>query len=304
MLSPRQINAGSNQGRGRRLLSHVADLGYRLADLFRPLADAARWPFERAFWAIEERVVWPLRERAAGRGPSRHATGIGAVAAGGLAAILLAALLLPAGGADRKREGEPVRVALTPPPAAQQQGERPARRELQGPPPDFSVAGGVSAGEEGAGADGAPAGSASSSSAPGATDGSTGAEAPGATAQAGASASLRKPVPAGPAAMKVARRFSKAFLNYEIGRDRDAAKQVFAATATPRLAEALSDRPPRLPENSKIPKARVVNLVPGPRAGKAYTVSVSLLRVGLTSELRLDLLKQGKGKWVVTDVRG
>lgn len=302
MLSPRQINAGSDKGRGRRLLSYVANFGYWLADLLRPPADAVRWPFERAFWATEERVVWPLRERAAGWGPSRRATGIGAVAAGGLAAILLAALLLPAGGTDRNREGEPVRVALTPPPALQQQGEPSAKRELQGPPPKFGVAGGVGVAEKEADEGDAPA---DASTASGAEDSGTEAgasSAPGAAA--GASASLRKPVPAGPAAMKVARRFSKAFLNYEIGRDRDAAKKVFAATATPRLAEALSDRPPRLPENGRIPKARVVNLVPGPRAGKAYTVSVSLLRVGLTSELRLELFKQGRGKWVVTDVRG
>jgi hypothetical protein len=104
--------------------------------------------------------------------------------------------------------------------------------------------------------------------------------------------------------MKVARRFSKAFLSYEIGRDREAATEVFDATATPRLAEALSDRPPRLPANGRVPKARVVNLVPGPRAGRAYTVSVSLLRVGLTSELRLEMRKQGKAAWLVTDVRG
>jgi hypothetical protein len=304
MLRPRQINADSGRGRARRLLSYVADLGYRLADLLRPLADAARWPFERAAWAAEERVVWPLRERAAGRGPSGRTGAIGAVAAGGLAAILLAALLLPGGGADPEREGEPVRVALTPPPAEQRQSERPAKRALQGPPPKFGVAGGVGVAGEEAGTGGASAGASSASGGDRASGAEAGASSNGAGAAAGASASLRKPVPAGPAAMKVARRFSKAFLEYEIGKDREAAKRVFAATATPRLAGALSDRPPRLPENGKVPKARVVNLVPGPRAGKAYTVSVSLLRVGLTSELRLELFKQGKGKWVVTDVRG
>jgi hypothetical protein len=287
MLRRRHINADPGGTATRALLG---------------LADIVRWPFERTLWAVEERVVWPLRERAAGWGPSRRTGAIGAVAAGGLAAILLAALLLPGSGATPEREAEPV-VAIAPP-SAPQQAERPAKRALQGPPPKFSVAGGVSAGQEEGGSPDADA--AGASSAPDAADG-TSAEAgasSAAEAEAGASASARKPAPAGPAAMKVARRFSKAFLNYEIGRDREAAKRVFAATATPRLAEALSDRPPRLPENGKIPKARVVNLVPGPRAGKAYTVSVSLLRVGLTSELRLDLLKQGKGRWRVTDVRG
>lgn len=296
MLRRRQINAGP-EGRGRRLLTHAADLLLGVVDFFRPLIDAARWPFERALWAVEERVVWPLRERAAGWGPSPRAAGVGAVAAAGLAAILLAALLLPAGGAAPEREAEPV-VAVAPAPAPPQE-ERPAKRSLQGPPPKFSVASGV-----GVAAEEAEAGDAAAAS-----DSSEGLEAEAGTstaagAEAAASAALRKPVPAGPAAMKVARRFSEAFLDYEIGRDRDAAKKAFAATATPRLAEALSQRPPRLPENGKVPKARLVNLVPGPRAGTAYTVSASLLRVGLTSELRLELRKQGKGKWVITDVRG
>lgn len=299
MLRRRQINAGP-EGRGRRLLAGLSDFGRRALDLVSPLTDVVRWPFERLAWAVEERVLWPLRERAAGWGPSGRAGGIGAVVGGGLAAILLAAILLPGGDEAPGRNGEPVRVAIQPPPTASE-AERPAKRALQGPPPDFGVAGGVSVGEGESGSDDE---SAAASAAPDAAGSSAEAGASSAASgEAGASASARKPVPAGPAAMKVARRFSKAFLDYEIGRDREVAAKVFTATATPRLAEALSDRPPRLPENGRVPKARVVNLVPGPRAGKAYTVSVSLLRVGLTSELRLEMLKQ-KGQWLVTDVRG
>lgn len=299
MLRRRQINAGP-EGRGRRVLTLLADSGSRLADV-------VRWPFERAWWAVEERLLWPLRERAAGLGapdewrrPGRS-TGIAALAAGGVATILLAVVLLPGGGSAPDRVAEPARVAIAPPPA-RPPAERPARRELRGPAPDFGVAGGVSV-DEGAGGGGSGTGGAGAgaSSAPGGDTGASG-EAGGEDAAAGTS-SLRKPVSAGPAAMKVAGRFSKAFLSYEIGRDREAATEVFAATATPRLAEALSDRPPRLPENGKVPKAKVVNLVPGPRAGKAYTVSVSLLRVGLTSELRLEMKKQ-KGQWLVTGIRG
>jgi hypothetical protein len=78
---------------------------------------------------------------------------------------------------------------------------------------------------------------------------------------------------------------------------------VCGKTATPELASALGERPPRQPGETAVPRARVVNLVPGPRAGKAYTVSVSLLRVGLTSELRLELNRK-QGQWLVTDVRG
>ena len=103
--------------------------------------------------------------------------------------------------------------------------------------------------------------------------------------------------------MKVARRFSRAFVFYEVGEKPARAEAVFGETATPQLAEALAERPPRQPADAEVPKARVLNLVPGPRAGKAYTVSVSLLRVGLTSELRLELNKK-QGQWLVTDVRG
>ena len=53
-----------------------------------------------------------------------------------------------------------------------------------------------------------------------------------------------------------------------------------------------------------MPQAKVVNVVAGPSKGSVYTVSVSLLRVGVTSELRLEL-EQGVGKkWQVTNVLG
>ena len=53
-----------------------------------------------------------------------------------------------------------------------------------------------------------------------------------------------------------------------------------------------------------MPKAKVVNVVPGPSHGGVYPVSVSLLRVGLTSELRLEMEKlKGEG-WRVTNVLG
>ena len=42
-----------------------------------------------------------------------------------------------------------------------------------------------------------------------------------------------------------------------------AVRQAFGATATPALAKALLQRPPRLPANVKVPKAKVVNVVAG-----------------------------------------
>ena len=91
---------------------------------------------------------------------------------------------------------------------------------------------------------------------------------------------------------EIARRFSEAFVFYEVGKWPERAKTIFDETASPQLAAALDERPPRLPADAEVPQARVVNLVSGPRRGKAYTMSVSLLRVGLTSELRLKLNKK------------
>jgi hypothetical protein len=282
MLRERHIN-GDPRGRGKRFLLAVADI--------------ARWPFERAAWALERGVLWPLQERFAGRAPTGRSAGAGALAAIAGAAILAGALLLPGDEQPPERAAAPARVALaTPEPRAQT--DRPSGPVLRGVPPDFSVGKGVGVatasggGTEGKAAAASPGEASSSSSPPAAGEG-----------EAAASTSSKKPVPAGPAAMKVARRFSEAFVFYEIGERPARARAVFGETATPQLAEALGERPPRQPSEGGVPKARVVNLVPGPRAGKAYTVSASLLRVGLTSELRLELSKK-RGAWLVTDVRG
>jgi hypothetical protein len=105
--------------------------------------------------------------------------------------------------------------------------------------------------------------------------------------------------------MKVARRFAGAFVLYETGRADTGVRTAFGETASPQLARALLRRPPRLPANVKVPKAKVVNIVPGPRHGSTHTLSVSLLRVGVTSELRIDVAQDEKsGEWQVTDVLG
>ena len=118
----------------------------------------------------------------------------------------------------------------------------------------------------------------------------------------------------------MARRFAGAFVLYETGRDTATVKSAIRETATPDLAKALLERPPRLPANVKVPEAKVLNIVAGPKHGDTYNLSVSLLRVGVTSELRLDMRKTAagkasakagagsaesdKGRWLVTDVLG
>jgi hypothetical protein len=131
--------------------------------------------------------------------------------------------------------------------------------------------------------------------------GTTGGESGG---KSGADEEALSGPPAPKAAKRVARRFTEAFVVYEIG-DTDAkVREAFGQTSTKQLSRSLLRRPPRQPASVKVPRAKVVNVVAGPSKGSIYTVSVSLLRVGVTSELRLEM-EQGVGKkWQVTNVLG
>ncbi len=255
----------------------------------RRVFDVARWPFERLVWIFEAKLVWPLRERLAGRrAPTGAVAGVlGAVAIG---AIALGAILTAGGGGEsssREALATPQLSASEPASAA---NAEPAEPVLQGAPPVLGLDGAV--------ATAPPPGDAATEDVVPSTEGAGTPDDEVATASAST-----EPVPAGPDAMKVARRFAEAFVVYEVGEQRALARETFDETAAPSLAGTLAKRPPRLPEQVKVPQAKVVNLVPGPRRGKAYSISVSLLRVGVTSELRLELRKNQSG-WLVTDVRG
>jgi hypothetical protein len=104
-------------------------------------------------------------------------------------------------------------------------------------------------------------------------------------------------------AIQTARTFSGAFVLYEIGQTDAQVRKTFRATATPALARALEDRPPRLPGSVDVPTAKVQNIVLGTEKGKQVDASVSLLRLGATSELRLTLTRDKDG-WAVSEVRG
>jgi hypothetical protein len=110
--------------------------------------------------------------------------------------------------------------------------------------------------------------------------------------------------PAGPVAIKVAREFSDAFVDYETGNQKASVRKAFAATATPELRKALLRRPPRQPAGVAVPKAKVLNVVPAPSHGTIYPLSVSLLRVGITSELRLEMERLKNKEWRVINVLG
>ena len=125
---------------------------------------------------------------------------------------------------------------------------------------------------------------------------------------AGASASASTATvdgpPAGPAAIAVARKFAGAFVVYETGGEESEVRKAFAATATPEVTKALMQRPPLQPEGIEVPKAKVLNVVPAPSHDRIYPVSVSLLRVGSTSELRLEMEQLKNKQWRVVNVLG
>jgi hypothetical protein len=302
----RQINAEPG---GRRMRAPLAAFGsrardlagaleenvlWRIADWSRGVVDAIRWALERLAWAIERGLLWPLQERTAGLPAPGRIAGAAALAGVALLAVAIGVLSLTAG--DSPEEARPSVASAPASSPAQAPPEEPDIPKLEGVTPSFGSGGNFA----GASSDSGEVAAESS----GVDTSSTNTAAASADEEgAAAASSIEKPVPAGPAAMKVARRFSEAFVLYEIGERPARASAVFAETATPGLATALAERPPRLPEGTEVPKARVLNLVPGPRRGKAYTVSASLLRVGVTSELRLQMKNQA-GNWMVTDVRG
>ncbi|HEX7293694.1 MAG TPA: hypothetical protein VF259_04045 [Solirubrobacterales bacterium] len=262
------------------------------ASRLRGAIDVLRWPFERVAWAVEAKLVWPLRERLAGWSPPRHLIA-GALCAIAIGAVAVGAVLVTSEGGESE---DPQRLAKAAPNTSEPAFTPDALEEpsLQGAPPVLGL-------DEAVATAPPSSGEAATEDVVRSTEGE---DAPSEETAPSASASASsEPVAAGPDAMKVARRFAEAFVVYEVGEQRALARETFDETAAPALAGALTKRPPRQPENVKVPRAKVVNIVPGPRRGKAYSVSVALLRVGVTSELRLELRRNEDG-WLVTDVRG
>jgi hypothetical protein len=253
--------------------------------------------FERLGFAVQEHLAWPLQDRAAAMGtPGRALSGAAAavLAAGALAAGLLAA------GSGSSAGPVPTQVAVnTSAPAKPKAPEpKPAEPTLEGAAPVFEAPEPAPPAEvDPAEAIVKPAPADSGASSEGAAAASSSASAP-------AQAPEVDGPPAGPEAIAVARDFASAFVLYETGETDSEVRTAFAETAAPALSRALLERPPRLPANVEVPKAKVLNAVPAPSHGDVYPVSVSLLRVGVTSELRIDM-EQRKGEgWRVTNVLG
>jgi hypothetical protein len=248
------------------------------ADLLRGIFDIVKWPFERIAWAVERWLIWPLEERT---GIWGRRAGIALVAMAVIGVGVAGVLWASSGGEGSAARQATVTPVVTPPPPVPEQSA-PAE-VLRGAPPVFKpeADSGVAkpAGSEAATATTAPTGSPAFKPT----------EIPPALA-----------APGGPAAMKVARRFAEAFVLYETGQGGDEVRAVFRETAMPELSRSLLRRPPRQPATAKVPQAKVLNVVPGPRIGGIFTVSASLLRVGVTSELRIDLRKTKDGPRVTS----
>lgn len=307
--------AGTGAGPGA-LRSSLADAAFAVEDRLAlgagGLFDAVKWPFQRIGWAIENHLVWPIQDETADWSRGRRAWAV-------VALVLLAGGGAAAGIAISNPSSSGTKVVTLPGPngassAAHHAAVKPNGPVLEGIAPNFDSAGGTGGGKASGQEE------VISSNPGGATHGSEGVAAAGAKAAdepapADSGAAANGPEVAGPAAIKVARHFADAFVLYEIGKTSAHVKKVFAETASPDLAKALLRRPPRLPSNVKVPKARVLNVVVGPTHGSTYTLSVSLLRVGVTSELRLDMKRvpqepsggsggEGEVAWQVTDVTG
>lgn len=265
----------------------------------RRLAEVVKWPFERLVWAIERGLVWPLEEQTGKWSPSLRIAGATALALLAAGAGVLGLVLASGDGSGNPRVSQAVAPAPAPTAASVAKvAPTAAAPVLQGAKPDFKAEadGGVAATT-----DSTATGSGSSAS----TAGSTSEVARSAPSNGASASTAADGKTAGPEAIKVAHQFANAFVLYEIGAKSSNVRQAFNETATPQLTHALLQRPPRQPAGTEVPKAKVLNIVPGPHHGDTYTLSVSLLRIGVTSELRLTMQRDEEtGEWQVTDSLG
>jgi hypothetical protein len=267
--------------------------------------------FEDASLALRDNLVWPVEDWLLGLSDRGRA----AVAGGAVVLVLGLGIGVSSLGGSGGSKPAAAPVAVAPEPAPQAAPASPPAEPkpeptLHGAAPVFKSAPKKEQAKIGESEDvesAPPAATAANTGNP-ATDtiSSSSAARPAEAATSSASASSTKVdgPPAGPAAVAVAHKFAAAFVAYEIGGDEDTVRKAFSATATPELTRALMRRPPHQPAGVKVPKAKVLNVVPAPSHGQVYPLSVSLLRVGVTSELRLEMEQLKNKGWRVTNVLG
>jgi len=288
-------------------------------DAARSAGRATRSGLDRALWEFQRRLLWPAQDlvRDLEDGPRMLASAavvlIAAVA--GVAGLLLASsggsgagtAPAPVAVTVPKAHAEKTTVKATATPAPTLHGAAPvfkpakaAKKTAEASRSAHSSAPAQPATEAAATPSSSSAATDKISSSPSSSASSSSASASASSAEP---ASVEGP-PAGPTAIAVAREFADAFVVYETGGTEAKVRSAFKATATPLLARELLRRPPKQPATVKVPRAKVVNVVAAPSQGTVYPVSVSLLRVGVTSELRISMEKTKKSGWQVTNVLG
>jgi len=286
-------------------------------DAARSTGGAVRSGLDRGLWELQRRLVWPAQDRV------RELDGSGRILAG--AALVLVAvatgvaglLWASSGGSGASSTAGQVAVAApkthpraTPAKAAKPQpeptlhGAAPVFKPLKPSKPAARSSHAARSSAAAEPAAGAGAGASSSSSASAATSKISSSPAASASTSSDPEAASVSGPPAGPAAIAVAREFADAFVVYETGGTEAKVRGAFKATTSGELAHSLLRRPPKQPAAVKVPRAKVVNIVAAPSDGALYPVSVSLLRVGVTSELRLEMERLKDKGWRVTNVLG
>jgi hypothetical protein len=264
--------------------------------------------------ALHDDVLWPVQDTVLALRDSGRSTILGAAV---LALVVLVGgyALVSSDLSTPEAQTPPTAVASEPTPVPKpvvvKAAPKPAPKPtLQGATPVFKAPakakhskkhGGSTADEASTSAAGAPAAAGNTGNAATDTISSSPAAQP---AEASAAGTGVKGPPAGPAAVAVARKFADAFVVYETGGTTSTVRQAFKATATPVVTKALLQRPPHQPAGVEVPKAKVLNVVPAPSHERIYPVSVSLLRVGATSELRLEMEQLKNKEWRVANVLG
>jgi hypothetical protein len=261
--------------------------------------------FEDLSLALRDRLVWPLEDHFRALSDAGRAMVAGGAVVLALGLAVGGYSLVSSGGDEPAPAAQVVAVTPAPEPAAKPAPRPEPEPTLQGAAPVFKAPAEPESSKVSDSQpleDGAATASAAANSGNASTD--TISSRPAApTANASASKAVDGP-PAGPAAIAVARKFADAFVVYETGGEESAVRKAFKATAVPEVTQALMQRPPRQPAGVEVPKAKVLNVVPAPSHDRIYPVSVSLLRVGATSELRLEMEQLKDKQWRVTNVLG
>lgn len=252
--------------------------------------------FKRLWWFFEKHLLWPvsdsfrrIKRAMSYRSPLAY-IGVTVMICVTVGAVATAVYFYDQANtpdqspvvAESPLGSETVVAPVSPPATATAPPAQPTGDEtLQGVVPDFSGPGRSNSGATG-------------------DAGQTGSDSDSAAAALPATVVRPAPAPKG-GPLKVAHGFAESFVGFEIG-ERKATREL-RKNATPKLARELKSDPPRLPSNGQVPKASVMNVVAGKKKGDRMEVSVSLMRSGATSELRL-AMEKSDGQWLVSEVRG